>query len=602
LIEFFRNLLPVSAQSITESELNERRCNGSTHPIRARCGRDGAPVAYVLLCVLCHLISGCHLRAGILPDMEGNKTREQAVANRLHTITSSATLPELHWKNYDDCRKNVQAIYEAIHYAPAWVHEGQATPQALAVISALENSQHKGLNPEDYDASRWSARLVTLKTDNRNADTVAQFDAALTVSVVRYISNLHVGRLNPKPFAFEMDIDQKHYDLPQFLVRMILTGSDVPKMLNQVEPQYLGYQRTESILQRYLALAATDHSAPLQNQQRSVKLAGVYTGATQLRQRLRLLDDLPQNMEAAKNTTTCDERLIEGVRHFQNRHGLNANGILDKETLRQLNTPLGVRVMQLEDSLERWRWLPPVYAQLPVAVNIPGFRLRVFSDDHTIALRMNVVVGKALLHQTPVFAREMKYIVFRPYWNLPLDIIRTETVPKLRKDSAYLAKKGFEVTDPEGRVVSGSRVNASMLARIQAGKLLVRQKPGASNALGLIKFMFPNEYEIYLHSTPVPQLFSRARRDFSHGCIRVEKPAELAAWLLQDQPQWTLEKVKEAMQSGPDNQQVNLTRKVPVAIVYMTAIVEEDGEAYFYNDIYGHDAALNEALAKGPRR
>jgi murein L,D-transpeptidase YcbB/YkuD len=135
---------------------------------------------------------------------------------------------------------------------------------------------------------------------------------------------------------------------------------------------------------------------------------------------------------------------------------------------------------------------------------------------------------------------------------------------------------------------------------LRSGKLLVRQRPGPTNSLGLVKFMFPNEHNVYLHSTPAQQLFSQSRRDFSHGCIRVEKPAELAAWLLQDQPKWTLDAVKAAMQSGPDNQQVNLDRPVPVVIIYLTAVVEEDGEVFFFDDIYGHDRALNAVLAKGP--
>jgi murein L,D-transpeptidase YcbB/YkuD len=517
----------------------------------------------------------------------------------LRAITSAETLPELHHANLADCRQNVQAAYEAIHYAPAWVHEGQPTAQALAVISALEDSQKKGLNPEDYDVSLWPARLAALKDGSRNADTVAQFDAALTIGAMRYLSNLRIGRLNPKPLVFGIDLDQKHYDLAQFLVQMVLTASNVQEALSKVEPQYLGYQRTETALQTYLMLAAQDHSEPLPDPKLTGKSGDAYIGAIQLGQRLRLLGDLPLSAIANPSAAAYDEPLVEGVKHFQARHGLNSDGKLDQETLRQLNVPLSVRVIQLEDSLERWRWLPPDYPRLPVAVNIPGFRLRVFSDDHTIALRMNVVVGQAFRHQTPVFAKEMKYIIFRPYWNLPLDIVRAEIVPKLRKNPSYLARKGFEATDRDGRVVSGRAVSAATLAQIRSGKLLVRQKPGASNALGLVKFMFPNEYDVYLHSTPAPQLFNRSRRDFSHGCIRVEKPAELAAWLLQDQSKWTIEKIKAAMQSGPDNQQVNLTRQVPVVIVYLTAIVEENGEVYFYDDIYGDDASLNDALAKG---
>jgi murein L,D-transpeptidase YcbB/YkuD len=413
-----------------------------------------------------------------------------------------------------------------------------------------------------------------------------------------YISNLRIGRVNPKPLKFGIDLDQRHYDLPQYLVQKVLTGNNLPEVLNKVEPQYLGYQRTETALLNYLTMAAQDHSQPLPDLRKTVKSGDAYSSVRQLGKRLRLLGDLPRSAVVDPDATTYDGLLVEAVKHFQTRHGLKPEGKLDNETLAQLNMPLSTRVIQLEDSLERWRWLPSDYPQLPVSVNIPGFKLRVFSDDHTIALRMKVVVGKALNHQTPIFAREMKYIIFRPYWNLPLDITRAEIVPKLLRDPNYLARKGFEATDQSGHIVAAGAVSQSMLAEIKSGRLLIRQKPGPRNALGLVKFMFPNEFDIYLHSTPAPELFNRSRRDFSHGCIRVEKPAELAAWLLHDQPKWTLENIKAAMQSGPDNQQVNLSRPVPVVIAYLTAIVEEDGEVYFYNDIYGLDAALNDALSK----
>ncbi|MGA2653700.1 MAG: L,D-transpeptidase family protein [Terracidiphilus sp.] len=521
-----------------------------------------------------------------------------AVAERLRTLTSAATLPESHSANFIDNHQNAQKVYEAIQYSPAWVREGQATPQALAIITALENSQQKGLQPEDYDSSQWAARLAALKAAPGNADTVANFDATLTVNAMRYLSNLRIGRVNPKPLEFGIDLDQKHYDLPLFLVQKVLTGSNLPEVLNKVEPQYLGYQRTETALQNYLTLAAQDHSQPLPDLQKAVKSGDAYSSAQQLGERLRLLGDLPQVAVVDPNATTYDDPLVEAVKHFQVRHGLKSEGRLDKETIAQLNIPLSTRVIQLEDSLERWRWLPADYPQLPVAVNIPGFKLRVFSDDHTIALRMNVVVGKALNHQTPVFAKEMKYIIFRPYWNLPLDIVRAEIVPKLQRNPRYLAQKGFEATDQNGHNVGAGVVTPTMLAELKSGRLLVRQKPGPRNALGLVKFMFPNEFNVYLHSTPAPELFNQSRRDFSHGCIRVEEPAELAAWLLQDQPKWTLEKIKAAMQTGPDNQQVNLSKPLPVVIVYLTAIVEENGEVYFYNDIYGLDGTLNDALAK----
>ncbi len=557
-----------------------------------------AAMGLALLLLSCQLVAGCHSHLVGMPRIGSNSVDAEAVAERLRTLTSAETPSESHSASFIDDRQNARRVYEAIQYSPAWVRDGQATPQAVAVISTLENSQQKGLNPEDYDAAHWPERMAALKAAPGNADTVANFDAALTVSAIRYLSNLRIGRVNPKPLEFGIDLDQKHYDLPQFLVQKVLAESNLPDVLNKVEPQYLGYQRTETALQTYLALAAQDHSQPLPDMPKTVKSGDAYSSVQQLGDRLRLLGDLPQSAVEDPNATTYSDPLVEAVKHFQARHGLKSEGRLDKETIAQLNTPLSARVIQLEDSLERWRWLPADYPQLPVAVNIPGFKLRVFSDDHTIALRMNVVVGKALNHQTPVFAKEMKYIIFRPYWNLPLDIVRAEIVPKLQRNPRYLAQKGFEATDQNGHIVAAGAVSQAMRAEIKSGRLLVRQKPGPRNALGLVKFMFPNEFDVYLHSTPAPELFDKSRRDFSHGCIRVEEPAELAAWLLKDQPKWTLESIKAAMQSGPDNQQVNLTRPVPVVIVYLTAIVEENGEVYFYNDIYGLDGTLNDALAK----
>jgi murein L,D-transpeptidase YcbB/YkuD len=325
-----------------------------------------------------------------------------------------------------------------------------------------------------------------------------------------------------------------------------------------------------------------------------------YVGAEALAQRLQLIGDLPKGPLGDLKPGIYEDPLVDGVKHFQSRHGSNPDGRLGKDTLRQLNTPLSVRIQQLDDALERWRWLPVDFPTLPVAVNIPEFVLRVFSPDHRIALRMNVVVGKAVRNETPVFAKDMKYIVFRPYWNVPYSITRGEIIPALTKDSGYLARKNLEITDQSGRIITSSAVSADELTQLRSGKLLVRQRPGPTNSLGLVKFMFPNEHNVYLHSTPAQSLFSQSRRDFSHGCIRVEKPAELAAWLLQGQPRWTLDAVKAAMQSGPDNQQVNLEKPVPVVIIYLTAVVEENGEVYFFDDIYGHDRSLNAVLAKGP--
>jgi L,D-transpeptidase YcbB len=557
----------------------------------------------------CFLALGCNSQATPRSAQTASATPNGAtadvagVAPLLRAITASGTLAELHAPNFTDYRYLVVRFYQSVSYAPVWVRNGQPTPQALAVIAALENSVHKGLNPEDYDASLWPQRLNAFKSSPLSADTIAKFDAALTVGTMRYISDVHIGRVNPKQFKFGIDIEQKKYDLPQLLLQKIVNGNNVPDVLNEVEPELLFYKRTEAALQIYLNLAAQEKLVPLPDVAKAPAPGDAYAAVGPLADRLRFLGDLPQGATVNTSSGIYTGALVDAVKHFQTRHGITPDGKLGKDTIRQLNTPMSVRVTQLEDALERWRWLPPNFPVLPVAVNIPEFVLRVFNPDRSIAMRMHVIAGKAVGHQTPVFAQNMRYIVFRPYWNVPPSIARGEIVPHLLKDPGYLGKKGFEITDSSGKVVASGSASPEVIAELRAGRLMVRQKPAADNALGLIKFIFPNDNNVYLHSTPSQTLFSQTRRDFSHGCIRVEFPAELASFLLQTQPngqRWTVDAVKAAMQSGPDNQQVNLATPIPVVIVYFTAVAEENGEVYFFDDIYGHDKSLDAVLAKGP--
>jgi murein L,D-transpeptidase YcbB/YkuD len=207
------------------------------------------------------------------------------------------------------------------------------------------------------------------------------------------------------------------------------------------------------------------------------------------------------------------------------------------------------------------------------------------------------VVGKVMgQHQTPVFTHMMKYLVFRPYWNVPVDIARKELVPHMAANQGYLASKNFEVTDSKGKVLTSYTAK-----QVAQGGVMVREMPGPKNSLGLVKFIFPNQYDIYLHSTPAVSLFDRSRRDFSHGCIRVQKPDDLAAWVLATQGEdWDLQKVQAAMDSGPDNHTVSLKMPLPIVIFYATAWVEEDGDVHFFDDIYGYDAEMDKVLAKGP--
>ncbi len=515
----------------------------------------------------------------------------------LRQIVTAGRLPDLRWPDFSDYRIHVANFYDSAGYSPAWLRNNQPTQQAQTLIDVLKQADSKGLNPEDYDGSRWADRLARLQQSPSQED-LARFDSALTICAMRYVSDLHIGRVNPQHFKFNLDVTEKKYDLPLFLREKLVNATDVRAELERVEPPFPGYKRTLQALQEYMELAKRDDGEQLPIPVKPIDPGGSYDGVPRLTRLLRLLGDLPDG-GASENSNLYTGPLVEAVKHFQARHGLAPDGRLGAQTLKQLNMPLSFRVEQLRLTLERWRWVPYAFSQPPIVVNIPEFRLRTYNQDGTIALMMNVIVGKAYRHQTPVFERDMKYVVFRPYWNVPPSIQRSEIVPAIRKDRDYIAKKNYEVVTPQGTVVTSGTISDDVLQQLSAGKLLVRQKPGPTNALGLVKLMFPNEYNVYLHSTPSQQLFSQSRRDFSHGCIRVEEPAELSAWALRNNAGWPLDRVRAAMQTGKDNVQVNLTNPIPVLILYGTAVVDEQNAVHFFDDIYGYDAELEKVLAQG---
>jgi murein L,D-transpeptidase YcbB/YkuD len=519
-------------------------------------------------------------------------------ASDIQSLVTNGNLDGMRWPNFSDYRTWLQKFYEPAGYAPAWVQGSQPVAQVSPLIQVFKDAWKKGLDPEDYDASRWEERIRTLQ-GSANGPAVARFDVAFTVCSMRYISDLRIGRINPTHFKFGLSVQQKKYDLAEFLRDRIMTTSNPETVLDQVEPPFPGYRRTEQALARYIELAHNDDGEKLPDVTKPIDPGQSYAGVPRLTRLLRLVGDLPADATLPADSQTYGGALVDAVKRFQRRHGLDDDGRLGSATIKQMNVPLPDRVRQLQLTLERWRWLPSEFSAPPIIVNIPDFRLRVLDENNKVTMDMRVVVGKAMRTQTPVFTRDMTYVVLRPYWNVPPSILRSEIIPAIQRDRGYIARKNFEVATYDGKVVTSGEVSDDVLAQLRAGKLMVRQKPGPANALGLVKLMFPNEYNVYLHSTPSPELFSRSRRDFSHGCIRVEKPAELAAWALRNSPGWTLERVKQGMQSGKDDATVSLTKKIPVFIVYGTALAYENGEVHFSDDIYGHDAQLAAALAKG---
>jgi murein L,D-transpeptidase YcbB/YkuD len=297
--------------------------------------------------------------------------------------------------------------------------------------------------------------------------------------------------------------------------------------------------------------------------------------------------------------------LVDALKHFQSRHGEKADGVLGAATFAELTRPLDARVQQIVLTMERFRWLPAKLASAPIIVNIPEFRLFAFestSDTEAQIHQMDVIVGKAFeATETPVFTADMTYLIFRPYWEVPYSIALKEIVPGARAHPTYLDKHQMEIVRGSGEaatVMANTKENVALVAK---GVLRVRQKPGPNNSLGLVKFMFPNPYNVYLHSTPAQALFKESRRDFSHGCIRVSDPVGLAEYVLRDSPEWTREKILAAM-NGTETLTVTLKNRIRVFVVYGTALATEDGNILFFDDIYGHDQRLEAALnSRRPR-
>ncbi len=466
---------------------------------------------------------------------------------------------------------DLSCFYERRSFVPAWITEQGPSPEVEDLLSAIGGAEEDGLRPEDYRLSSLR-KLATAERAPSDALARADFDLLFSDAFLTFASHLRHGTVNPEQLYSDCALTPDAADLPAVL-EAALREHRVRAAIAELAPPADGYRRLRAALRRYRELAgrpAPDLVAPgptLRLGDRGERLVSL---------RSRLADaataDAAAPVLSAAEPDRFDESLAEAVRAFQSRHGLAEDGAVGPVTLAELNLRAEDHVRTIEANLERWRWLPHDLGRRYVLVNIAAFHLVAVADGRT-ELEMRAIVGKPFT-KTPMFSSAMNAVVWNPSWYVPKKIAVEEILPKAAKDSGYLRREGYEVLGPNR----------------------LRQKPGPGNALGRIKFLFPNRFGVYLHDTPAPSLFGRTVRAFSHGCIRIEKPFDLAVWMLAGDQKWTSEAIRAAIDAGIERR-IAIPEPIPVHVAYWTAWVDEDGTLRLGRDVYSRDAELFRELA-----
>jgi L,D-transpeptidase YcbB len=498
--------------------------------------------------------------------------------------------------------RELAGLYQRRAHLPLWIDAtGRPGLDASDALTMLRAAADDGLEPADYAVGQLDRLTSKLRTAPPSIADLASFDVALSASMLRYLHHLHAGRIDPRTIGLRLTAPADQHDFAA-LVQSAVAEHRVAEAVADLMPPLAQYRALRTTLTKYRSIAREVDSAAmaLPAFARVVRPGEAYPGIDALLRRLMALGDLPAGTEPS-TATVYRGALVDGVKRFQRRHGLAPDGIIGRSTHAALRIPIASRVRQIELALERLRWLPHLGEQRLLAIDIPMFRLWVWDTiphDGEPLFGMDVIVGRALRTQTPVFVEELQELIFRPYWNVPSSIVRYEILPRLDRDPEYLRREQMEIVlgpGDDARVVAATPEN---LVRLRQGTLRLRQRPGPHNALGLVKFVFPNPENVYVHGTPAQSLFSRSRRDFSHGCVRAENPIALAEWALKDQPDWSRDRIVSAM-NGTQSIHVRLPRPIQVVLFYTTAaVMPDDGTIHFAEDIYLQDALLDRAFAR----
>lgn len=536
------------------------------------------------------------------PSSASSQTLLDAVRERLRTRVETAGTPPRIVVGGEPIHAifTLPLFYERRTYQPAWIGNRGKLELANELVNAIREADQDGLSPEDYHLSLIELTLQNIGTSRGTEKSLdpamlTDLDLLLTDAFLIYGSHLLAGRINPETIDPEWVANRREVDLAMSL-QAALDSTQIEAKLKSFLPPHPGYQRLRLALARYRDMAKKG-GWPLVPDGPKMEKGDRDKRVIVLRTRLGLSSDLGYTSEG--NGDLFDEELEEAVLKFQENHGLKADGIVGRLTMTALNVPVEDRVRQIEYNLERWRWLPQDLGKRYILVNIANFELDVLEDSQAV-MNMRVVVGKNY-RRTPVFSDRMTYLVLNPYWHVPPEIAVKDILPLVRKDVNYLVEKHiklFEGWGVEARAVDQNMIDWRKITPANF-RYRFRQEPGSANALGRVKFMFPNRFDVYLHDTPSRELFEKTERTFSSGCIRLEKAMKLAEYVLRGNPQWTSEKLLAAI-----DRSVELTVRLPepimIHILYWTAWANENGSVHFLKDIYGRDQRLRQALQEPP--
>jgi L,D-transpeptidase YcbB len=491
--------------------------------------------------------------------------------------------------------EDVGELYAARDHQRLWTGRRGLNRQGKRALEAVRTADEHGLLPQHYRLDE----IARLDQGRTSGDDLLRLDVEVSAALLHLGAHLLNGRVSPAEVEKAWRTEPRTDDLAALLGDSLGSKDPARAFLDRVVPPHEPYRRLQGELARYRRLADQGGWKPVPEGE--VLEAGDSAPAARLlalAQRLTVEGDLDASAaESLRSelsngqTGTYGEALSEGVERFQERNGIVVDGVLGPDTLATLNVTAEQRVRQIIYNLERWRWLPADFGERNIQVNIASQRLEAYEGGEVV-LEMAVVVGRDDW-ETPVFTDRMEHVVINPYWNVPVSIVKADILPKARNNPSYIRQQNFEVLNASGKAVDPSSVN---WASVSPGAYRIRQKPGPGNALGTIKFIFPNDHNVYLHDTPSEAAFDQDKRALSHGCVRVERPLDVAGFVFANQKGWDKAKVQQVMDSRKHTV-VQLDERLPVYLLYWTAFVD-DGRIRFRQDIYGHDKALGKALDK----